>query len=110
MKLPNAAEAFVPLAKLTDYLLALHHPGGGPKARFFRSHGFDETNLAALESGLVAIAQSAPTKGTKTKHGTKYVADGALPTPHGVTVQIRTVWVVEPTDPRPRLMTAYPLS
>ena len=59
MKLPNAEEAFVPHEKLTGYLLALGHPVGGPKAAFFRKHGLDETNLAALESGLLRIAQNA---------------------------------------------------
>ena len=43
MKIPNANAAFVPPEKLTGYLLALAHPVGGPKARFFRAHGFDET-------------------------------------------------------------------
>ncbi len=108
MKIPNADAAFVPPEKLTDYLLALAHPVGGPKARFFRVHGFDETNMAELEAGLLAIARSADAEGTESPHGAKYVADGSLPTPTGRSVRVRTVWIVEPADPRPRLITAYP--
>ncbi len=110
MTIPNASEAFVPREKLTHYLLALGHPVGGPKAAFFRMHGFDEANLAELEAALLGIARSAGVKVTTSKNGTKYIADGDLPTPRGRTVQIRTVWIVEPTEPRPRFITAYPLS
>jgi hypothetical protein len=110
MKLPNAAEAFVSPEKLTDYLLAVHHPVGGPKARFFRAHGFDETSTDELADGLLAIARAADVEVIKNPHGTKYVADGNLVTPRGVTVRIRTVWIVEPDQPRPRFVSAYPLS
>lgn len=107
-KIPNAAAAFVPPDKLTGYLLALAHPVGGPKARFFRAYGFDETNAAELEAGLLAIARSADAEATESPHGTKYVADGQLLTPSGRSVRVWTVWIVDPTDPRPRLITAYP--
>jgi hypothetical protein len=108
MKIPNAAAAFIPPDKLTGYLLALTHPVGGPKARFFRAHGFDETSTAELEAGLLAIARRAEAEAAESPHGTKYVADGRLPTPGGRGIRVRTVWVVDPTDPRPRLITAYP--
>ncbi len=109
MKLPNADEAFVPREKLTDYLLALAHPVGGPKASFFRAHGFGEPNLAELETGLLTIARAVRVESKQGPHGTKYVADGDLPTPRGTVVRIRTVWIVEPTQPHPRFITAYPL-
>ncbi len=109
MKLPNAAEAFVPPEKLTDYLLALGHPVGGPKARFFRAHGFSEVSTAELADGLLSIVRTAEVEVEENPHGTKYVADGDLPTPSGRTVHIRTVWIVEPKAPRPRFITAYPI-
>jgi hypothetical protein len=40
--------------------------------------------------------------------GTKYVIDGELFTPVGSAVQIRTVWVIDSQDARPRFVTAYP--
>ena len=108
MRISNADAAFVPPDKLTGYLLALAHPVGGSKAQFFRAHGFGETNTAELEVGLLAIARGADAEATESPHGVKYVADGDLPTPSGRSVRVRTVWIVEPTDPRPRLITAYP--
>ena len=108
MKLPNAHAAFVPPDKLTSYLLALTHPVGGSKARFFRAHGFDETNTEKLEAGLLAIARSADAEATQSPYGTKYVVDGYLLTPRGERVRVRTVWIVDQADPRPRLITAYP--
>lgn len=108
MKIPDASAAFVPPGKLTGYLLALAHPVGGPKARFFRAYGFDETNTAELEAGLLAIARGADAEAAESPHGMKYVVDGDLPTPSGRSVRVRTVWIVDPTDPRPRLITAYP--
>jgi hypothetical protein len=110
MRIPNADTAYVPPEKLTGHLLALAHPVGGPKARFFRAHGFTEANRTELEAGLLAIARYAEAEASENPHGTKYVADGDLPTPQGRVVRVRTVWVVEPTDPRPRLITAYPAS
>jgi filamentous hemagglutinin len=108
MKIPNDDAAFVPPEKLTGYLLALTHPVGGPKARFFQAHGFDETNTAELEAGLLSIARGADAEAAESPHGVKYVADDDLLTPSGRSVRVRTVWIVEPTDPRPRLITAYP--
>ncbi|MFW6193616.1 MAG: DUF6883 domain-containing protein [Gemmatimonadota bacterium] len=43
-----------------------------------------------------------------TRHGMKYVVDGELTTPDGRTARIRTVWIAQPGNPRPRLVTAYP--
>ena len=108
MKIPNADAAFVPPEKLTAYLLALAHPVGGPKARVFRAHGFDEINTAELEAGLLAIAHGADAEVIESTHGVKYVADGDLSTPSGGSLHVRTVWIVEPNDPRPRFITAYP--
>lgn len=110
MTLPNAERAFVPPDKLIGYLLALSHPVGGPKARFFRAHGFDETNAEALAAGLRAIATGAASSVRSSPFGTKYSVVGDLATPRGAVVQIETVWIVEPHDERPRLVTAYPAS
>jgi len=40
--------------------------------------------------------------------GIKYVLDGAVVAPHGDTLRLRTVWIVEPTVGYPRFVTAYP--
>jgi hypothetical protein len=82
MKLPNADKAYIPPRKLLDYLLSLSHPVGGSKARFFRSAGFDDTNVSTLEHGLLEIARSGEVMEVEqTTHGTKYAVEGVLQTP-----------------------------
>lgn len=109
MKMPNGANAVVPAAKLTEYLLSEAHPVGGPKARFFRAFGYTEDNAAVLEDGLLLIAEGNEVKKTKeSPFGTKYGVDGDLATPNGRTVRISTVWIVEEEGDPPRVVTAYP--
>ena len=72
VKLPNAVAAFV-----------LAHPVGGPEARFFRAHGFDEVNAAELEAGLLDIVRTADVEVVQSPHGMEHVAAGDLPIPSG---------------------------
>jgi hypothetical protein len=90
-------------------LLSETHAVGKSKAKFFRAFGFDETNVAALEQGLLSIAQvEAPVEVVQSPYGTKYIIDGFLETPSGTSVKVRTVWVVEARGARPCFVTAYP--
>jgi hypothetical protein len=108
MKLPHGGNAYVPPEKLRDYLLSETHPVGKAKAKFFRSFGFDETNLNGLEQGLKAIADlEEVVEVTTTPYGTKYVIEGTLNTPSGQPARVRTVWIVEADQP-PRFVTAFP--
>jgi hypothetical protein len=110
VKLPNADKAYVPPRKLLDYLLSLSHPVGGSKARFFRSTGFDDTNVSTLEHGLLEIARSGEvTEVEQTTHGTKYAVEGLLQTPARGPKSIRTLWIIEAGGESPRFVTAYPL-
>jgi hypothetical protein len=109
MKLPNRDNAFVPLAKLHYYLLSYTHSVGQAKARFFREFGFDETNTSLFESTLLSVAQTEEVLDTiATPFGTKYIVDGSISTPVGTAVSVRTVWIIEHGDNRPRFVTAYP--
>lgn len=109
MKLPNRHEAYIPTAKLHDYLLSLSHSGGKGKAKFFREFGFDETTSGLLESGLLAIARQGEIDShAETSFGAKYVIDGSLLTPTEVVINVRTVWIVEVGETAPRFVTAYP--
>jgi hypothetical protein len=111
VKVPNRERAYIPSAKLYDYLLSETHSIGRWKAQFFRALGFNETNADALEQGLIAIAQSEEVTDTvSSRHGTKYVVDGPLQTPQGTFVQVRTVWIIDAGQERPRFVTAYPMS
>ena len=110
MKLPNLENAYIPSPKLHDYLLSKTHSVGRWKARFFRALGFDETNVDVLEQRLIAIAHSEEVKDiVPSAHGTKYVVEGSLQTPAGGLVQVRTVWIIDADQNRPRFVTAYPL-
>ncbi len=107
--LPGSERAVVPPAKLADYLLSATHPVGRAKARYFRAAGFDDRNAADLAAGLLAIARAAAVvEEVASPHGVKYVLDGAVVAPHGDTLRLRTVWIVEPTVGYPRFVTAYP--
>lgn len=110
MKLPGRDRAHVPERKLTGYLLSLSHPVGGPKARFFRQHGFDDSHAGLLRDELLGIAKHAEVADTdETSYGTKYVLDGSVTTPRGEAVSVRTVWMIEDRGPEgPRFVTAYP--
>jgi hypothetical protein len=109
MKLPNRENAYIEPQKLYDYLLSKIHPVGMWKARFFRAHGFDETNSDLLKQQLMAIIHSEDVKDvTVSPFGTKYIIDGAIKTPAGSTVKVRTVWIIDEGEDRPRLVTAFP--
>ena len=110
MKLPNRENAYIPSPKLHDYLLSKTHSVGRWKARFFRSLGFDETNVDVLEQRLIAIAHSENVEDViPSAHGTKYVIDGSLQTLVSSFVQVRTVWIIDAGQNRPRFVTAYPV-
>jgi hypothetical protein len=109
VQVPNCDSAVVPSRKLSEYLLSETHGVGKAKAKLFRGFGFDESNVALLEQGLVSIVQTAAVvEIVRTSFGTKYVVDGPLETPRGDTISIRTVWIVEVEGERPVFVTAYP--
>lgn len=109
MKLPNRENAYIPLSKLTGYLLSATHSVGKGKAGFFRMVGFDEVGIEVLEQGLLAIAQSEEIQeAMPSPYGTKYIIEGTLQTPTGRIVRLRTVWIMESGQGRPRFVTAYP--
>ncbi|MBM4124513.1 MAG: hypothetical protein FJ246_06125 [Nitrospira sp.] len=109
MKLPHREEAYIPPAKLEEYLLSETHSVGRLKARFLHAAGFDLKNPNWVKHRLIEIAQSEDVMETKsTPHGTKYVVEGSLQTPAGRLVQLRTVWIIETGQTSPRFVTAYP--
>ncbi len=109
MKLPHRENAYVPAAKLSDYLLSETHPVGRLKSRFFRSAGFHEGNLGLLEQQLLALAHTAEVQGlVESPYGRKFILEGDLQTPAGLAVPVLTVWILEADDMRPRFVTAYP--
>lgn len=110
MRLLNAEAAQVDQDKLRRYLLSETHPIGRWKAKFFRDIGFSETNIAVLERSLIEMAKTEEIAETATTlHGTKYVIEGLIAAPSGKRVKLRTVWIVDKGQDRPRFVTAYPM-
>lgn len=109
MKLPNAESAFIPKEKLTQYLLSETHPVGRAKAAFFRTAGYNDSTVSLLEARLLELARANEvTQVNETNRGTKFVIEGEITTPSRRSVRLRTVWIIEPHEPRPRFVTAYP--
>ena len=110
MKLPNWDSAYVPPAKLHGYLLSEVHPVGRAKALFLKNLGYDNRNSGTLERDLCTLAREGDVADTITsEYGTKYVITGLISTPSGESVLLRTVWIIDQGDTRPRFVTAYPV-
>lgn len=109
MLLPNRYEAYIPPPKLTDYLLSTTHAIGKSKAKFFTAAGFNIAEAAVLEEALLKIAHTeAVIQIEDTSHGIKYVIEGSLQAPRGEAISVRTVWIIEMGEDKPRFVTAYP--
>jgi hypothetical protein len=63
-----------------------------------------------LERSLIVIANAENVKEViEAARGTKYVIEGQLATPIGKSVMMRTIWIFETGQERPRFVTAYPI-
>lgn len=99
----------MPEPKLYRYLLSETHPIGKSKAILLRNLGYDVNNTEQLEQDLLTIANHGVLMGTVTsQYGTKYIIEGLLSSPNGIALLMRTVWMTEDVDFRPRFVTAYP--
>jgi uncharacterized protein DUF6883 len=108
-RLPNADAAIIDERKITDYLLARHHPAGRAKAAFFLRFGFTAAAWITLRDALLVHARSARIVGAAdTPFGRKYILNGPLATPVGRTPRVRAVWFIEIGEIAPRFVTAYP--
>jgi hypothetical protein len=109
MNLPNADEAYVDRAKIVEYLLSATHPDGRVKARFFSRFGFKAAEWEILAEALRLLGTTNPVVAIlESPYGTRYTVDGLMGCPDGRSPSVRTVWIVEHFDPRPRLITAHP--
>jgi hypothetical protein len=110
MKLPNREQAYIPSTKLSGYLLSETHSVGRSKAKLLRSLGFNEINIALLKQALIDIAHSEDVIETiSLPYGIKYIIDGLLQTPVGAKIKMRTIWIIDAGQDKPRFVTAYPV-
>lgn len=108
--LPEVERAHVDRAKVVEYLLSRTHPDGRSKAEFFTHFGFKVEAWQVLADALKVVGISNPVAGVvQSLHGTRYTVDGPMQSPDGRTPRVRTIWIVEPGRPGPRLITAHPL-
>ena len=110
MYLPNADQAIVEDAKVTEYLLNHAHRFGASKARFFAAFGFSAASPRGLAEALRRHAAEGRVAGVvETGFGPRYEVDGQLDAPDGRRPRVRTVWQFDAGGVAPRLITAYPL-
>ena len=108
MQIPCAEQALVAIEKLTDYLLNVDHPDGGPKARVLAHAGF---RAEAPEEFEQALRQQHLTRdarlGKPSLFGRKYEITGRLTGPSGE-VFVTSVWIIRHGETVPRLITVVP--
>lgn len=108
MKLPNAENAVVDIAKLRGYSLNLDHESGGHKARVFRAAlvlTWEDAEWLRVE--LIKIARECDVvSGELSPFGQKYVIDAQL-TSNESTAIVRTAWIIENGTDFPRLVSCY---
>jgi hypothetical protein len=110
MKLPNHERAYVPEAKITNYLLNEDHPVGASKARFFLRFGFTKEAWQIFASALAEHAAAHEVSQILTaEDGVRYAVEGDLRTPDGRNPYIRSTWIIETGSELPRLTSAYPI-
>jgi len=98
----------IPANKVTDYLLNVNHPEGGPKARYFLSHGFTLKEVGTFIEALFLHAVKANFVQQKSNNFTsKLIYEAEMPMPDGTTAKIRSVWQVPLGEATQTLVTAY---
>lgn len=109
MKLPNAGQAVVYKAKLTQYLLDLTHEDGGPKAVFFLGHGFTLEDWHELRAALLQHALEGEVVNSEEREfGVLYVIEGDMMMVDGLVRFVRSVWGIDFGSTIPRLLSAMP--
>jgi hypothetical protein len=108
MKLPNGENAIIDMEKLEGYCLSPDHGDGLHKALVFRAAlGLRQSDASELKAALLEAAayQDAVNKGSN-QYGWVYVIDFEMIRPDARAV-IRSVWIIEHGEIRPRLVTCY---
>jgi hypothetical protein len=110
MKLPNAIQAVVDLAKLRDYCLDPVHPRGRHKARVFANVlGIRREHAELLRKALQEAAFSSEAiPGERDAYGQRYVLDFSMSGPGG-RAMIRSTWIVLSNENFARLTSCYVL-
>ncbi len=107
-QLPNAALAHVEDVKVRDYLLNPGNLQNQGKAGQFERYGFVRDHWQVLADALCKHPTINPVvRMVSSPHGVKYVVECSLETPDHRNPCLRSVWIIEDGQDRPRLVTAY---
>lgn len=108
MKLPDAENAVIDLAKLRDYSLNLLHERGRHKARVFQAAlGLTAEHAEWLRERLLQAAGTNEAREIEPSvFGRRFVLDCEL-IHGGKTALVRTAWIVEHGKTFPRLTSCY---
>lgn len=108
MRLPNASNAFVDLAKLRDYSLSETHEEGKNKARVFWSAlGIDASDAEWLRDHLLsAVLQEECKTGRVSVYGRRYSVDLLL-CKDSFSAMVRSAWMIRSGGNFPRLTSCY---
>lgn len=108
MKLPNAENAIVDIAKIRDYCLNPDHPEGKHKARVFLNKlgvtksDAEHLRQLILEGILVADAKEE----SSITYGRRFVVDLSISWAQDTAV-VRTAWIIRNDEDFPRLTTCF---
>jgi len=114
MKLPNAENAFVDIAKLRDYCLNPNHPEGKHKAHIFQEKiGFGQNDAERLRQLILQeILTVEAREESPTAYGRRFVVDFMIRVDEQFKyvlsfVTIRSAWIIRNEEDFPRLTTCF---
>jgi hypothetical protein len=112
MKLPNAENAVVDIAKLRDYCLNPDHPEGKHKARaFLEKLDMRRADAEVLRQLILeAILSKAATEQKPTEYGRRFVVEFEIERERGIVMlraAVRTAWIIRNEEDFPRLTTCF---
>lgn len=112
MKLPNAENAVVDIAKLRDYSLNPNHPEGKHKARTLLEKLNMGRNDAELLRQLIleAILREEAMEQQPTAYGRRFVVDFYIERGRGIILLkavVRTAWIIRNDEDFPGLTTCF---
>lgn len=114
MKLPNAENAVIDIAKLRDYSLNPNHPVGKHKARvFLEKLGIARNDAERLrEQILEAVLTGEATEGKPTAYGRRFVVDFQIRVDEQFKfvlshATIRSAWIIRNDEDFPRLTSCF---
>jgi hypothetical protein len=108
MKLPNFESAFIDRNKLWNYSLNPQHDRGKHKAKLFAAILDLDSNSGEILQALIldAIPVYEAILGLSDQYGQRYIVDFPISRNQN-TANVRTTWIVRPTEDFPRLVSCY---